>query len=86
MSWSQLQKKFLPVKKLFEKRMVFKVSPCNDCIFQTICIPFVDCPARCFIETGSLFQVPDYYCKVHKPYMEKLLEKFLLTTINRNEN
>jgi len=70
------------VKAKFRKRTVFHVKPCSDCLFQTICIPFVDCPARCYIETGSLFTVPEYYCKIHKPYMEKLFEEFIAQKIN----
>jgi len=66
------------IKSVFRKRFVWNVTPCKDCVFQTICIPFVDCPARCFLETGNLNTVPDYYCEIHKPYMEKLLEKFIL--------
>lgn len=77
-----LGKQINKIRKKFIKRTVFKVKPCSDCLFQTICIPFVDCPARCFIESGSLFTVPDYYCKIHKPYMEKLFEEFVIRKLN----
>lgn len=83
MSCKQLENKFLSIKDLFRKRTVFKVAPCKNCVFQTTCIPFVDCPARCFLESGNLFKVPDHYCKVHRPYMKKLLEKFLLSKIQK---
>jgi len=73
-----LNEKILKVKKIFSNRTVFSVDPCKDCLFQTICIPFVDCPARCFLETGNLKKVSSHYCDIHKPYMEKIFEKFLL--------
>ena len=81
---SSLNENLKKVQKVFRNRTVFKAKPCKDCLFQTICIPFVDCPARCFIETGDLFSVPEYYCKIHKPYMEKLFEEFLVKKTNAN--
>lgn len=72
------------VKNKFYKRTVFKVKPCKDCLFQTICIPFVDCPARCFLESKDFYKVPQHYCKIHRPYMEKLLENYILNKNNPN--
>jgi uncharacterized protein len=75
---SNVKQKVEKIAQIFQSRSVFKVRPCENCIFQTICIPFVDCPARCFLETGDLFEVPQHYCRVHRPYMEKLLEDFII--------
>lgn len=71
------------VTRTLRARTVFRVEPCNDCIFQTICIPFVDCPARCFLEAGNLYRVPEHYCRVHRPYMEELLEEFIVQSDQR---
>lgn len=79
----KLEKKISRIKSIFRKRTVFLVKPCKDCLFQTICIPFVDCPARCFIETGDLYHVPEYYCEIHKPYMEKIFENTILKDRNK---
>jgi uncharacterized protein len=69
---------------VFKKRVVFKVEPCSKCLFQTICIPFVDCPARCIIENKNLYKVPLHYCKVHLPYMENVFSYFLENIVNKN--
>lgn len=66
------------IRQIFQKRTVFKVNPCKNCLFQTICIPFVDCPARCFIENRNLYKVDNKYCQIHQPYMESVLEDFLV--------
>lgn len=61
----------------FSKRKVFDVKPCNNCILQSVCITFVDCPARCYLESGDMFQVPIHYCKIAKKYLENIFERFL---------
>lgn len=70
------------IRKIFQKRTVFKTNPCKNCLFQTICIPFVDCPARSFIENRNLYQVDETYCRIHQPYMESVLEDFLVKPKN----
>lgn len=69
---------FNKVFRIFKKREVTNVKPCKDCIFQSICIPFVDCPARSYLESKDFFQVPQTYCMIHKPYMEQILENFII--------
>jgi len=65
------------VRREFAERTVFKANPCSDCLLQTLCMPFVDCPARCYIERGNLYDVPSHYCLAHRPYLEFLFEEFL---------
>lgn len=65
------------VQQKFRERTVFKASPCHDCVLQTICMVFVDCPARSWLECGDLYQVPQHYCDCAKEYLEKILEDFI---------
>lgn len=66
-----------PVCEKFCKRRVFDVKPCDSCLLQSVCITFVDCPARCFLESGDMFQVPIHYCKIAKKYLEDIFQRFL---------
>lgn len=61
----------------FSRRRVFQVEPCRDCLLQTVCITFVDCPARCHLESGDLFHVPKHYCLIAKEYLEEIFGRFL---------
>lgn len=65
------------IYKMFRERTVFKVSPCKDCILQTSCITFVDCPARCYLECGDINKVPKHYCLIAKKYLESIFEDFI---------
>ena len=61
----------------FRDRRVFDVEPCRDCVLQSVCITFVDCPARCYLESGDMKLVPRHYCRIAKGYLEAIFERFL---------
>lgn len=61
----------------FRKRSVFQAEPCKDCVLQSVCITFVDCPARCHLESGDMFQVPRHYCTIARKYLEDIFCRFL---------
>lgn len=67
----------LKMIELFKKRIVFKVSPCNECPLQTCCCVFIDCPGRALLEGGSLYSVPEHQCLMAKEYLLTILEKAL---------
>lgn len=67
---------FKKVKKKFKKRKVYELDKCKDCVLQTICPPLVDCPARSYLEEGSLFKVAQY-CDLYYPYLIEHFKKVL---------
>lgn len=64
------------IQSLFMKRTSFKVDKCKNCLFQTICPPLVDCPARSYHEEDSFFKTPQY-CDIYLPYIKKSFGEFL---------
>jgi len=64
------------IEKMFKKRTVFKINKCKKCLFQTICPPLVDCPARSFLEENSFYKTPQY-CEIYFPYIKQTFINFL---------
>jgi radical SAM protein with 4Fe4S-binding SPASM domain len=64
------------VSKRLLNRTVFKLDKCGKCVFQTICPPLIDCPARSYHEKKSLYKTPQY-CEMYYKYVERTFERFL---------
>lgn len=79
-SWKNNKVRYEKVQNCFKARNVFKISKCKTCIFQTICPPLVDCPARSYLEENSLYKTPQY-CEIYLPYMEKIFYEFIKKAI-----
>ena len=75
--WDSSQKYKLLSKRFYE-RLTLNINPCNDCILQTICINFIDCPARNLLENGDLDNVGEHQCEAAKSYLLYLLEDIIL--------
>jgi radical SAM protein with 4Fe4S-binding SPASM domain len=61
----------------FENRIASKLSPCKDCLFQTICLSSFDCPAHSLHDLGNFYQVDDKFCNASKMILTALLDRFI---------
>jgi uncharacterized protein len=68
--------KYRNVVKIFTQRTVDKIDKCQNCVFQSICPPLVDCPARSYLEENSLYKTPQY-CDIYLPYINQIFTNFL---------
>lgn len=64
------------IEKMFKERTAFTIDRCKKCLFQTICPPLVDCPARSFLEENSFYKTPQY-CEIYFPYIKQTFINFL---------
>ena len=79
------QKRFNKVRKYFLKRTVFKIDKCKKCLYQTICPPLVDCPARSLLEEKNLYKTPQY-CNIYFPYIKNVFQSFISLKIIKENN
>ena len=69
--------KYKKLSERFYNRLTYKLTPCKDCVLQTICINFIDCPARDLLENGDLDIVGEHQCECAKSYLLDILEKII---------
>lgn len=69
--------KYKELSERFYNRLTYNLTPCKDCVLQTICINFIDCPARDLLENGDLDIVGDHQCQCAKSYLLYILEKLI---------
>jgi len=66
------------IKQIFIDRTVFKLDKCKKCLFQTLCPPLVDCPARSFHEEKNFYKTSQY-CDMYYDYIKDIFEDFMNT-------
>jgi radical SAM protein with 4Fe4S-binding SPASM domain len=81
----QSTSKYKSLSEQFYNRLTLHVKPCCDCVLQTICINFIDCPARNSLENGDLNIVGKHQCEAAKSYLLYLLEDIILKEYNEND-
>lgn len=69
--------KYKRLSDRFYNRLTYNLNPCKDCVLQTICINFIDCPARNLLENGELDIVGEHQCEAAKSYLLYILEKII---------
>lgn len=69
--------KYRLLSERFYNRLTYNLTPCKDCVLQTICINFIDCPARDLLENGDLDIVGEHQCEAAKSYLLSILEKII---------
>lgn len=79
--FGQNKGRYAKIQSSFMRRTAFKIDKCKNCLFQTICPPLVDCPARSYYEESSFFKTPQY-CDIYLPYIEKTFKEFLKKSEN----
>lgn len=74
--WMESEK-YKSLSEKFYNRITYQLTPCKDCVLQTICINFIDCPARDLLENGDLDVVGEHQCEAAKSYLLDIFEKIL---------
>ncbi len=63
--------------KQLSNRTVSKLSPCNECVLQTICLSSFDCPSHSLQDCGNLFSVDTRFCGFARNVQGTVLKKML---------
>lgn len=72
----------LSIRERFKARTVDNTDLCPDCALISVCMVFVDCPARSFLEAGSESKIVPHYCRCGKKYLENLLGQQILSLMD----
>jgi len=74
-----------PVRDMFLSRTFFKIDRCQKCLFQSICPPLVDCPARSYIEEKDFYKTPQY-CDMYIDYISNIFQELISELIGGGGN
>lgn len=70
------------IRNRFVARTVDKTDLCPECVLNSSCMVFVDCPARSFLEMGDEKKIVPHYCECGKKYLETLLGEQIISLID----
>lgn len=83
-NWAETEK-YAELSRKFYDRLTISVEPCTDCILQTVCINFIDCPARNLLENGDMDYVGAHQCETAKSYLLYLLKDIIKKEFTPND-